>query len=138
MAKEIFINSKKLLDSQLEADGKQPLELVRTNAKSYSTFNLRAWFMLASLAENQGIDLWHYQTNKGASIQKALDFMIPFVKGEKNGNTSRLVHTKQTILPSCSTGLQKNSIKKIQGDCRNDESKSSTTWKNIVHQLKEK
>ena len=82
-AKKIFNNAKTLMASQIEPDGKQPLELERTNALSYSTFHLKAWFMLSAQAENLGIDLWHYQTNDGRSIQKALDFLLPFAMDKK-------------------------------------------------------
>lgn len=77
-AKEIFNNAKALMASQIEPDGKQPLELERTNALSYSIFHLKAWFMLSTQAENLGIDLWHYQTADGRSIEKALDFLLPY------------------------------------------------------------
>ena len=82
-ARVIFSNAKTLMASQIEPDGKQPLELERTNALSYSTFHLKAWFMLATQAENMGIDLWHYETKDGRSIQKALDFLLPYAMGNK-------------------------------------------------------
>ena len=82
-ARVIFNNAKTLMASQIEPDGKQPLELERTNALSYSTFHLKAWFMLATQAENMGIDLWHYETKDGRSIQKALDFLLPYAMGNK-------------------------------------------------------
>ena len=77
-AKTIFNNAKILLAAQIQPDGKQPLELERTNSLSYATFNLRAWFMLALHAENAGIDIWHYETNTGQSIRKALDYILPY------------------------------------------------------------
>ncbi len=82
-AKTIFQNAKILMASQIEPDGKQPLELERTNALSYSTFHLKAWFMLSAQAENMGVDLWHYQTSDGRSIQKALDFLLPYAMDKK-------------------------------------------------------
>lgn len=67
------------LANQIEPDGKQPLELERTMAMSYSTFNLEAWSLLANAAETRGVDLWHYQTADGRSIKKAIDYLLPFV-----------------------------------------------------------
>ena len=82
-AKTIFNNAKILLAAQIQPDGKQPLELERTNSLSYSTFNLKAWFMLASHAENAGIDIWHYETSTGQSIRKALDYILPYAMDKK-------------------------------------------------------
>jgi len=82
-AKIIFDNAKTLLAAQIQPDGKQPLELERTNSLSYSTFNLRAWFALATHAESAGVDIWHYETNTGQSIRKALDYMLPYAMDQK-------------------------------------------------------
>jgi len=69
--------------NQIEPDGKQPLELDRTLAMSYSTFNLEAWSQLANAAETKGVDLWHYQTADGRSIKKAIDYLQPFITDGK-------------------------------------------------------
>jgi hypothetical protein len=82
-AKQLIEETKKRLDSQLTADGKMPLELERTNALGYSTFNTRAWFDLASIAENVGSDLWHYKNTNGATLQTAIDWITPYAVGEK-------------------------------------------------------
>jgi hypothetical protein len=65
---------------QIEPDGRQPLELERTTSLSYSHFNLEAMFMLATLSEHAGVDLWHCQLGNGQNaMAKALDFLLPYV-----------------------------------------------------------
>ena len=82
-AQKVLENAKSLIASQIESNGEQPNELVRTLGLGYSTFNLKALFFLATVAETQGIDLWNYQTTDGRSIRKALDYLLPYVVGGK-------------------------------------------------------
>lgn len=83
VADEIFAKAPQLMLSQIMEDGMQPLETERTNGLSYSVFNLTAWFQLATLAENRGVDLWNYPSASHPRLQKALDVLLPFVSGEK-------------------------------------------------------
>ena len=68
---------------QIEPDGRQPRELERTQAWSYSLFNLEALFDTASIADKLGFDLWNYQTQDKRGIHKALDWLLPFATGDK-------------------------------------------------------
>ncbi len=64
---------------QIEPDGRQPYELERTLALHYSAANLYFFFHLAGIAASLGLDLWHFRSADGRSMQKALDWLLPFL-----------------------------------------------------------
>lgn len=67
------------LDKTMLADGSFPEEMARTTSLHYSVFNLNAFFMVATLADQIGIDLWHMNTNSGKSLEKAFEFVRPYM-----------------------------------------------------------
>jgi Alginate lyase len=84
LARNILENARqKRIATQVETDGRQPLELARTKAWSYSVGNLDGLMLLARLGENVGVDLWNFKTEDGRSLRKALDFLVPFAIGDK-------------------------------------------------------
>ncbi|MBS1661105.1 MAG: alginate lyase family protein, partial [Bacteroidetes bacterium] len=91
---------KALIDHQIEADGKMPEELARTNGLGYSNYNLRALFTLARLAHKTGVDLWNYTNSKGSSIRSALDWLIPYALGQKKWEYAQISnYNKDDIYP---------------------------------------
>jgi len=99
-AKQLAEESKKRLDSQLTREGKQPLELERTNGLGYSTMNLRGWFTVATLAEKTGVDLWNYHTSKSADLRTAFDWLLPYALGEKKWEYQQITkYNKSDIYP---------------------------------------
>jgi hypothetical protein len=88
----------KRIATQVEPDGRQPLELARTKAWSYSNGNLDGLMLLATLGERAGVDLWNYQTTDGRSIRKALDFLTPIALGERKWQYQELGGVKTDSL----------------------------------------
>ena len=64
---------------QIEPDGSQPLELARTTALGYSTFNLTHILDMCCLAKSLNVDLFNAKSADGRSISKAIDFLTQFV-----------------------------------------------------------
>ena len=98
----LFLNrkaeAKKVLESvkteristQIEPDGSQPHELARTKGLSYSTMNLKGFTELAYYGKKNGVDLWNYIAENGASIQRAYSFLAPYAYGEKEWNYQQI------------------------------------------------
>jgi len=92
-AKEICAEAaSRRIGVQIQPDGKQPLELVRTASFSYSCFNLRALAALAGLGEHAGVDLWKHRAADGRSLVVALDFLVPYLGKNPKTWTMTQIH----------------------------------------------
>ncbi|WP_245581625.1 alginate lyase family protein [Rudanella lutea] len=74
----------KRIGSQLTPEGSQPHELARTLSWNYSVMNLQGFFGIAQLADNLNLDVWHYETPDGKSLQKAFFWLLPYAEGKKS------------------------------------------------------
>ena len=69
--------------SQVFIDGRQPQELIRTRSLNYSIFNARGLITVARLGRHLNYNLFTYRSLEGRSINLAVDYMTPFIFGEK-------------------------------------------------------
>ncbi|HEY4110576.1 alginate lyase family protein, partial [Puia sp.] len=82
-ARTLAGEGKAKMDHQIEADGRMPEELARTNGLGYSTYNLQAFFTLARLATRAGVNLWQYTDSRQGSIRSAFDWLLPYALDQK-------------------------------------------------------
>ena len=77
LAKQIVNASKRFFDFQIDSLGRQKLELGRTKSFDYSLYNLHALIALAQIGDQVGIDLWHYNMEKGSkkNILESIKYM---------------------------------------------------------------
>lgn len=98
-AKKVLEDSKsKRIARHIEPDGRQPMELRRTKSWDYSDFNLEAFFALATLGDQVGVDLWNYQTTDGRSIRKALDWLVPYATGEQKWEQKQITPLRHNLI----------------------------------------
>ncbi|RYY96101.1 MAG: hypothetical protein EOO11_14300 [Chitinophagaceae bacterium] len=83
LARRVVASAQQRLDKQMDAEGKFPKEMERTIALHYNTFNLEAFFKIASMAEKLGVDFWQYRGPSGGSLQKGFDYFYPFLTKQK-------------------------------------------------------
>jgi hypothetical protein len=77
-ARELVLETKAMMDTQITKEGMLPLELERTTAMHYTTFNLYAWFNVATLAKHIDMDVWNQHNSAGAGIRTAVDWFLPY------------------------------------------------------------
>ncbi|HJQ81863.1 MAG TPA: alginate lyase family protein [Lacipirellulaceae bacterium] len=84
LARQIIENAKTTrIAACIEPDGQQPEELSRSKGLHYSIFNMSAMAVLARIGEQLTIDLWSYESEDERSLRRGLDFVLPYLSGEK-------------------------------------------------------
>ena len=83
LAKKIVASAQDRLDKQMDADGKFPKEMERTISLHYSCFVMNAFFTIAQMAKQTGVDFWHYTSPSGKSLKKGFDQLLPYLTKEK-------------------------------------------------------
>ncbi|MDT0630918.1 alginate lyase family protein [Rubrivirga litoralis] len=68
-----------LLPDQMAADGSFPQEMERTKPYGYALFNLDMLGMVAEIASTPDDDLWTFALPDGRGMERALDYMAPYV-----------------------------------------------------------
>ncbi|MBC7948074.1 MAG: alginate lyase family protein [Chitinophagaceae bacterium] len=83
LAKSIILNARERLDKQMDNDGRFPKEMERTISLHYTAFVMNAFFNIASMASNLGMEEWKYTSPSGKSLKKGFDRLLPYITGEK-------------------------------------------------------
>ncbi len=84
LARRILVRARRRrIARQIAANGREPLETVRTQSFQYSMMNLRGLCELVRLGHFAGVDLWRYRSPQGAGIVTALDYLLPYALGGK-------------------------------------------------------
>jgi len=69
-----------LIPKQIMPNGSCPKEEARTKSLQYSIFNVEAFALLCRMAMLKGDNLWNYKTNGSGSVNKTINYLIPFMK----------------------------------------------------------
>jgi len=76
-------NLERHLAANLNADSTS-WDLIERDALHYHCYDLQPLTHLAIIIQkNTGVDYYHHETSSGASISKSLEYLIPFVTGER-------------------------------------------------------
>lgn len=70
------------LSQQLNELGGQIHEIERTRSFFYSCFNLEALTNIATIGDQIGMDMWHFESDEKKSLSLALNYLTPAIRGE--------------------------------------------------------
>lgn len=79
VAEKITAMPAKRIDRMIRADGRQPEELIRTKAFSYSVSNLANFFDAGETGLKVDVNIFNYNSPDGASLKNALEFLAKYL-----------------------------------------------------------
>lgn len=68
------------VSKQMTLDGSFPAELSRTKPYGYSIFQLDNMATLCQILSTQEENLWNFKLSDGRGMQRAFDFLVPFIE----------------------------------------------------------
>ncbi len=84
LAEKIVTSAQQRLDTQMNREGRFPKEMERTISLHYSTFVMNAFFTIAQMAEETGVDFWNYTSPSAKSLRKGFEALQPYIiQGKK-------------------------------------------------------
>jgi len=83
LAKKSVQTAQARLDKQIDDNGSFPKEMERTTSLHYTSFAMEAFFNIALMADDAGVDLWNYTSPSGKSLRKAFDALHPYLNKSK-------------------------------------------------------
>ncbi|RAU82420.1 alginate lyase family protein [Pontibacter arcticus] len=96
----------KRIDKQFDEEGRQPYELKRSRAWTYSIKNLNGWSSLAKIGDKAGVDIWNYTSKDGKNLKKGFLWMLPYANGQKEWEYKEIRGVKlEGFLPLAKTAL---------------------------------
>lgn len=73
---------KRQIEVDLNPDGSS-FDFHQRDALYYHVFTLEPLLNIVRIGQLNGFDLFHYESPTGSSLQKSIDFLMPYVTGEK-------------------------------------------------------
>jgi hypothetical protein len=88
----------RIFPRQIKADGSAPREEERTRSLSYSVFNLEAYATICRIAEVQGVDLWHIEGKRGATLATVIGYLTPYLSDTRKWNKEQITEFQSDSL----------------------------------------
>jgi hypothetical protein len=76
LLRRAFMDARFRLLNQIDDQGRQPHEMIRSTTAHYCCFNLQNWINLAELGEAVAEDLWSFEGPRGQSLKQAMLWLL--------------------------------------------------------------